>query len=90
MGLRYDEGVVSALKREVVQMEESITYQEIVGMGRLQEARKIILLQGKAKFGKASRKAERTLEAITDLQKLEALSARFVEVDSWDELLAGS
>jgi len=34
-------------------MEESITYQEIKGIGQLEEARKIILRQGKKRFGRS-------------------------------------
>jgi hypothetical protein len=88
MGLRYDTAVISALKREVLRMEESITYQEIVGIGQLREARKFILLQGKKRFGRTSRKAAQALEGITDLEKLEELGQRLLDVKSWDELLA--
>lgn len=87
MGLRYDKTIVSTLRREVIRMEESITYQEIVGIGQVKEARRIILILGRDKFGKASRKTERALEAISELEKLEALSKQVNKVDSWDELL---
>jgi len=85
--VRYDPAVISALKREVLKMEESITYQEIKGLGRLEEARKMILRQGKRRFGRASRKAAQALEAITDLERLEVLGERLVEAKSWEELL---
>jgi hypothetical protein len=87
MGLRYDASVVAALKREVVKMEESITYQEIVGIGQLKEARRLIVRTGIKRLGKRNRKVERRLESITDLEKLEALLDRVFEVNSWDELL---
>jgi hypothetical protein len=89
MGLRYDDEVIAALKKEVLKMEESITYQEIVGIGELRGFRKAILLSGNDKFGKASRKLKHRLEAITDLNQLEALLARLNHVKSWDELFAG-
>jgi hypothetical protein len=89
MGLRYDRAMIAALKREVVRMEESITYQEIVGIGRLDEARKLILRQGKNRFGRGSRKAEQFLAGITDLAELEAQFDRLSRVNSWDEFLAG-
>jgi hypothetical protein len=81
--------MITALKREVLRMEESITYQEIKGIGRLEEARKLILRHGKKRFGRTSRKAAQMLEAITDLEQLERLSDRVIEVNSWDEFLAG-
>ena len=58
LGLRYDRGIIAALKREVLKMEESITYQEIKGLGRvegfLEEARRIILRQGKKRSAEAA------------------------------------
>lgn len=89
MGLRYDRGMIAALKREVLRMEESITFQEIKGLGRLEEARRIILRQGKKRFGRSSRKAAQAIEVITDVAVLELLTDRVLEVASWDELLAG-
>jgi hypothetical protein len=89
MGLRYDASMISALKREVLNMEESITFQEIKGLGRLEEIRKSILLLGKDKFGKESRRAARKLDTITDLIRLEALLTRVLHVNSWEELLSG-
>jgi hypothetical protein len=81
--------MISALKREVLNMEESITFQEIKGLGRLEEIRKSILLLGKDKFGKESRRAARKLDTITDLIRLEALLTRVLHVNSWEELLSG-
>jgi phosphate uptake regulator len=80
---------IAAPKREVLKMEESITYQEIVGIGAMKEARKLILRQGKNRFGRTSRKAAQALEAITDLGELEGLFDRLNQVNSWDEFLAG-
>jgi hypothetical protein len=80
--------VVAALKSEVLKMEESITYQEIKGLGRLEEVRKNILLLGEDKFGRESRKVARTLESITDLNRLESLLTRVLYVNTWDDLLS--
>jgi hypothetical protein len=90
MGLRYDEAVITALEQEVIKMEESITYQKIVSIGELREARKLILRAGKQRFGRASRKAAQALDAIIDLPTLEALFDRIQMASSWDELLANS
>jgi len=90
MGLRYDEAVIASLEEEVIKMEESITYQKIKGLGRLEEARRIILRLGKNRFGRSSRKAAQAIEAISDVAILEALTDRVLEVDSWEELLTTS
>jgi Domain of unknown function (DUF4351) len=88
MGLRYDKAMIATLKREVLKMEESITYQEILGIGQLKEARKMILRLGKNRFGRSSRKAKEALEAIVDLEVLESLGVRLLDAKSWEELLA--
>lgn len=67
-------------------MEESITFQEIKGLGRLEEARKIILRQGKKRFGRTSRKVAQMLVTITDLDRLETIVDRLHEAGSWEEL----
>jgi predicted transposase YdaD len=90
MGLRYDKVVISALRREVLRMEESITYQEIVGIGeargRIAELRDVIVRMGRIKFGKTNRRVEDRVRAIEDRNELEALADRLVQVDSWGEL----
>jgi hypothetical protein len=80
--------MIAALKREVMRMEESIIYQEIVGIGRLDEARRLILQHGKRRFSRGSHKAAQMLESITDLAELKSLVGRVFEVNSWDEFLA--
>jgi predicted transposase YdaD len=99
MGLRYSEELTNQLLREVGAMEESVTYQAIVrkgmqegmreGMreGREEEARKLILLQGRNRFGKVSMRVADALDAIQDVERLEELSLKLLEVSSWQELL---
>jgi hypothetical protein len=88
MGLRYDKALIATLKREVLKMEESITYQEIVGIGQLKEAKKLFLRLAKVRFGRASRKDVQAIEAIDDVELLEQLGERLLKVDSWEELLS--
>ncbi len=86
----------SALKTDRVQaMKESTTYQGIVEegreegreQGRIEEARKIILRQGKKKFGKANAAITAALEGTADLERLERLSDRLLTAASWQDLL---
>ena len=88
MGLRYDKGVIAAMKREVLEMEESITYQEIVGIGRIQELHETILAQGRIKFGRPTKAVKQRLAEVEDRDRLAALARRLLQVDTWDELLA--
>ncbi len=58
--------------------------------GRAEEARALVLRQGRQKFAKdPAKKQQKQLEGITDLATLEALAERLLAVDSWAELLAG-
>ena len=84
-------------------MKESVTYQAILeegrerGLekgvkkgrveGRSDEAQRILLRLGTTLFGKPSPKVRRALRQVTDLDVLEALLLRVVEVRTWNELL---
>ncbi len=99
MGLRYEQLLVDRLLREVVSMEESVTYQAILQEGfakgraegrqegALQESRKNLLLVGTKRLGAPGAETAAALEGIADLGRLEGLIARALEVSSWEELL---
>src|SRR5208282_2712940 len=61
--------------------------QEGLEEGEAREARRIILRQGRIRFGDAGDAVGSRLEAISDLEQLEALTERVDQVSSWDELL---
>jgi len=56
--------------------------------GRVEEARRFLRRQGTRRFGKPDAHIEAALDAIADLERLEQLSDRVLEVTSWEELLA--
>src|SRR5437660_7362453 len=101
MGLRYESAIVQSLLRGVVNMKESTTYQAIlkegkaegkaIGIaegkaeGKAEEARKMLLLQGRDRFGEPSAKIVAQLDAVTDLARLEALGLRLLHVKTWEE-----
>jgi len=87
LGLRYSDEFAHALFEEVLGMEESSTYRAIVRRGRVEEARHVLLLQGETKFGPPDPAARTAIENITDVAELEELAVRFVNADSWQELL---
>src|SRR5437879_4328397 len=91
MGLRYERELIDELLQGVTAMEESVTYQAIVQKGRqegaVQELHRVLLLQGKKRFGPADAQLTAALKAITDLARLEQLCVRLLKAKSWQELL---
>jgi predicted transposase YdaD len=95
MGMRYEEALVQRLLQGVLTMKESVTYQAIIregeaigeAKGEAKEARKLIFLLGRNKFGEPSAEAEAALNALSDVNRLEELGVRLLRVSSWEELL---
>jgi predicted transposase YdaD len=95
VGMRYSEAMAARLLEGVIGMEESVTYQAIVRkglqqglqQGRVEEARKMVLLMGEARFGPPTPRTLAVIEAIDELTKLEQLPVRLVQASSWEELL---
>jgi predicted transposase YdaD len=87
MGLRYKAGWVDHLLEGVGAMEESVTYQAIVEKGRVQELRRVLLLQGTNRFGPPDAQVTAALEAMSNVTVLERLAVRLLKADSWAELL---
>jgi predicted transposase YdaD len=91
MGLRYTEAVSDQVLLGVIAMEESVTYQAILRKGeergRVKEARRMLLVLGREKFGAPDDAAQATLDAIDDRQRLEELSKRLFGASTWRELL---
>jgi hypothetical protein len=57
-------------------------------VGRTEEARSILLRQGRQKFGRSPSKRQQQELADADLARLESLSLRLLAVETWAELLA--
>jgi hypothetical protein len=88
LGLRYSRQVAEQLFRGLTAMEDSSTYQYIVFKGELKEAKKLLIRQGRKRFGSPDPHTTAAIEAITDLEQLEQLGERLLDVSSWEELLA--
>jgi hypothetical protein len=95
MGLRYEQALIQRLLQGVVTMKESVTYRAILeegeaqGLtkGKIEEARKMLLLQGQSQFGEPPPEVVAALNALTDVSRLEELGVRLLRVSSWEELL---
>ena len=88
MGLKYSDELIDRLLEGVQNMEESVTYQKILKKGRAEEAKRILKRLGSRRFGKPDAHIEAAIDAIADLDRLEQLSDRVLEVTGWEELLA--
>ena len=88
MGLRYPPDLSRQLLQGVASMEESTTYQYIISQGRIREAKQILLILGRIRFGPPDAQVSAAIEAIDDIERLENLNARLLTVSSWQELLA--
>ncbi|HZU38452.1 MAG TPA: hypothetical protein VFA18_21185 [Gemmataceae bacterium] len=55
--------------------------------GKALEARRVLLLQGRTRFGEPSARVVAALDAVSDVGQLEELAVRLLRVTSWEELL---
>jgi predicted transposase YdaD len=106
MGLKFSSELASQLLEGVQNMQESTTYQAIVREGRqegLIEGRQegliegrvtgeqqLLIRQGTKKFGETDAGTLAAIEAIRDIERLEALGERIIDPDvrDWNSLLA--
>jgi hypothetical protein len=87
MDIRYADALIETLLRGMTAMEESVLYQKIIRKGKSEEARKMLLLQGRSRFGEPPPEAVAALDALTDVSQLEELGVRLLRASSWQELL---
>ena len=105
MGLKYSKEVASHLLEGVHDIQESTTYQAILSEGRsegLVEGRKegllegritgerqVLIRQGTKKFGPPDTAILAAIEAIRDVDRLDALCERILDSDvrDWNSLL---
>lgn len=73
-------------------MRESSTYQAILSegeaKGRIEEARKTILTLGRKRLGELSPTVQASLDAVLDVDSLDKIIERILDVETWDELLS--
>jgi predicted transposase YdaD len=95
MGLRLSRDRAIELFQGVRKMRESTTYQAILDegraegeiKGRAEEARELLLRLGRKKLGAPNAAEEQTVRALTDVERLEMLVERLLDVNTWTELL---
>jgi hypothetical protein len=89
-GLRLDRRQLRTLFQGVRAMHESDTYQAILDEGCAKGLQRALLHQGRKKFGDLDEATRRALLDITDLERLDRLSERLLDVATWQDLLQTS
>ena len=97
MGLRYEQVFAWQLLEGVQNMRESTTYQatlregreEGLNEGRVGEAQRLLLRLGGIRFGPPDETTRAAVEAIRDLDRLERMSDRVLDmsIHDWNGLL---
>ncbi len=103
MGLRFSDDVTYSLLEGIQNMQESTTYQRILREGReeglkkgLQEGilavQRLALRLGRRRFSEPDAATIAQIEAIQDIDRLEALVDRALDPDvhDWDQLLGNA
>jgi hypothetical protein len=86
-GLRVRREVAQQVFRGVRAMRDSDTYMMIIDEGREQEAKSLILIMGRKRFGPPDESITTRLNAVTDLDRLHRLAERMFDTTSWQDLL---
>jgi hypothetical protein len=87
-GLRVRRETLAEIFRGVGVMQESSAYQLILDEGDVRGLRRTIRNLGAARFGAPDPTTEATLNAITDLARLDRMSLALLHATTWTELLA--
>jgi hypothetical protein len=88
-GMYFDKADARSIFHKVLSMHESSTYVAILEEGAAKQSHKLLLKQGQKRFGEPTVAQAERLKGIEDLDRLERLAVRLLEVGSWDDLLAG-
>ncbi len=86
-GLRVSKQLSRELFRGVKAMRESESYMGILEEGAIEHTKQLIVQLGRKMFGVPDESAMATLTAMEDLDHLDRIHERIVEVKNWQELL---
>lgn len=65
----------------------SVTYQAILREGAIEQARRMLLISGRERFGPPDMATASALNEIAEIESLEKLTTKLLKVQSWNELL---
>jgi hypothetical protein len=86
-GLRVSRAQAGSIFQGVKAMTESETLELFLDMWRIEEAHRLLLLQGRKRFGEPDEASRQALTEVRDLDRLHRLAERLLDVSSWQELL---
>jgi predicted transposase YdaD len=86
-GLRLDRKQARAIFQGIPAMRESDTYQAILDEGRVEGVQRTLLHLGRKKLGEPDETSRRAVMELTELEELDRLSERLLDVQTWQELL---
>jgi hypothetical protein len=87
-GLRVARQALPDLFRGVKVMHESSAFELYEEKGRVEEGHRLLLRQGRNRFGATDPATEAALRAVEDLDRLERLADAVLTAQSWQEFLA--
>jgi hypothetical protein len=87
-GLRVRRPRLRHIFRGVDLMSETTAFEAMVEEGEIRQSRKILLRQGRQRFGPYDPETESAIKAIEDLELLERMVDAVLTANSWQELLA--
>jgi hypothetical protein len=87
-GLRVSKGDLSSIYKGVGLMKESTAFDEAIEEGSISTSHRLLLRQGRKRFGPPDGAAEAELRAIKDIERLERMADAILTAKSWRELLA--
>jgi len=87
-GLRVPKEDLASIYDGVRIMHESTAYDAILEEGELRAGHRLLLRQGRKRFGPADPATEAALTSIKDLERLERMAEAVLTVNSWQELLS--
>jgi hypothetical protein len=87
-GMRVGRQALGEVFRGVKLMFESSAFDLYEEKGRVEASHRLLLRQGRKRFGEPVEAAETALRAIRDLDRLERLADAVLTAQSWQELLA--
>jgi hypothetical protein len=87
-GLRVAKGDLVSIYKGIGLMQESTAFDEAIEEGSISTSHRLLLRQGRKRFGPPDAATESALTAIKDLERLERLADAILTATSWQELLA--
>ncbi len=85
---RREKATECFLPRIKIMQEPLTAYDEAIEEGEIKNNHRVLLQQGRKRFGPPEATVEQELKSIRDLERLDRLTIEILTAKSWSELLA--